>query len=103
MQFEFATAGKVVFGPGSFEKAGAIGRELGEKALLVCGKRRDRADHLAALLGGSGAASVLFQVPSEPTVSLVCQGVKALKDGQCDCVIAVGGGSATPAGRRWCR
>lgn len=88
--FEFATAGRIIFGAGTFAQLDGIAAGYGKRPLVVSGKvtRKRR-----ALTGTT------FTVASEPTIDLVRKGVEAFRDGGCDLVIAVGGGSAIDAGK----
>jgi len=86
--FEFATAGRIVFGSGSFAQLGAIAAGYGSRPLLVTGKRRT-----------DGIAGNAFRVAGEPTVALVREGVEAFRAGGCDLVVSIGGGSAIDTGK----
>ena len=46
MQFEFATAGRIIFGNGSIKQVGVISKAIGQRAIVVCGKNLDRAAEL---------------------------------------------------------
>jgi alcohol dehydrogenase class IV len=89
VRFEFATPARILFGPGTLAEVAPAARAMGSRALLVTGRR----PRLAGLEG------VLFQVPGEPTVDAVREGVKLLRAERCDLVISVGGGSAIDAGK----
>lgn len=99
MHFEFATAQRVIFGPGTFKQAGAIGKELGQRALVVTGKSVERAQRLSELLAAAGVVREFFSVASEPTTLAVREGVARARAAECDCVIAFGGGSAMDAAK----
>jgi alcohol dehydrogenase class IV len=90
VNFEFATAGRIIFGAGSFAQLPAILRQFGEIPLVVTGKRTAVAERLA----GSR-----FRVPAEPTLAMIKDGVDAFRDGKCDSVAAIGGGSVIDAGK----
>jgi alcohol dehydrogenase class IV len=99
MRFEFATAGRIVFGPGAVAELPAIAAAFGMRALVVTGK--DKIRH-AAVIGGleeRGFHCTLFGVSAEPTVALVREGARLLRDSACDVTIAIGGGSAIDAGK----
>jgi alcohol dehydrogenase class IV len=81
--FEFATAGRVVFGPGSAERVPALAAEFGSKPFRVGGSR-------------SGADCI---VRGEPTVDLVREGAAKCRGMNCDVVIATGGGSVIDAAK----
>lgn len=94
MRFEFATATRVLFGPGTFREAAPLARELGQRALLVTGRSAARAQPLGAALQGAGIDHRLLAIPGEPTTRDVEAGVAVARREGCDCVIALGGGSA---------
>ena len=97
--FEFATAGRIIFGPGRVKELGLVARELGQRALVVTGRHPERAKGVAALLADSGVSSFAFSVPGEPEVSTVETGVAQARKNNCDLVVGLGGGSALDAGK----
>lgn len=94
MKFEFATATRIVFGPGSLCEIGAITAQLGKRALVVTGRNTSRADQLLADLQPHDVSALTFAVPGEPELATIEQGTKLAKAEQCDFVIGFGGGSA---------
>lgn len=94
MTFEFATANRILFGPGTFKQAGAIAQQLGRRALVVTGKSASRAERLLQQLATAGVAAEVFSIAGEPTTDAVRAGVERARAAGCDCVIAFGGGSA---------
>ncbi|MCS7024502.1 MAG: iron-containing alcohol dehydrogenase [Bryobacteraceae bacterium] len=95
--FEFATAARILFGPGKVQElAGAI-RRLGTRVLLVCGASTDRAGRVASAIRST--PHHIFSVPGEPTLEAVRQGVETARSLGCDVVVAVGGGSPIDAGK----
>jgi alcohol dehydrogenase class IV len=98
MEFEFATAARIVFGWGA---AAALPREvaaLGQRVFVVTGRGRQR---IAALLEAlaAGVDLTLFQVTAEPTVGLVQEAARRAAAAGCDSVLAVGGGAALDTGK----
>jgi alcohol dehydrogenase class IV len=93
LNFEFATAGRIIFGSGSMAKAGQAAKGLGSTALLVTGRHPERHAVLLDALAGQGISFVNIQVSGEPTVvdarKAAAQGLAA----SCDFVIGCGGGS----------
>lgn len=85
-QFEFATAGRVVFGNGRKSEAISAARALGAKPLLVTGAHPRRAAWF-------GEAETL-PVSTEPSVEDARTGAARAREAGCDVVVAVGGGSA---------
>ena len=97
--FEFATAGRIVFGPGRARELGALAMGLGRRALIVTGRDQARAN---VVLGGLEAAGIqvgFYSVPGEPDLTTIAQGVAQAKQSVCDLVISIGGGSAIDAGK----
>ncbi len=98
--FEFATATRVLFGPGRLAEAPEAVRALGgTRVLLVTGKNTSRARPLQEALERQGLAVHLFSVDGEPTVELAREGAARLAEGGCDAVVSLGGGSALDAGK----
>src|SRR5438445_1147539 len=99
MRFEFATATRIVFGAGTLREAGAVASALGRRALVVTGRRVDRASSLLSLMNASRVAATTFPVSGEPTMDDVVRGAQSAKMDQCDLVIGFGGGSAIDSGK----
>jgi alcohol dehydrogenase class IV len=99
MNFEFATATRIIFGPGKLSELPQIARGFGGRALLVTGSRSAPAQQLTELLESVDVASERFVVAGEPTVPLVNQGVAQAQKSKCQIVVAIGGGSVIDAGK----
>jgi alcohol dehydrogenase class IV len=99
MRFEFATAGRIVFGSGTFGEAGRVAREFGARALVVTGRDPTRADGLVDLLAAQGVECFVFPVSGEPDIATVETGVALAKEKECALVISMGGGSAMDGGK----
>jgi alcohol dehydrogenase class IV len=94
MRFEFATAGRIIFGPGTQEEFGPIAGELGRRALVVHGSNPARSKPLLAIIGAANMEYSCFEVRGEPTVEQVTDGVHHARQAESDLVIGFGGGSA---------
>lgn len=99
MTFEFATAGRILFGEGVLDRAGDVATELGTRILVVGGSTPARAEPLLALLAIKDLPVSTIVVDSEPTVALALQGTKQARDFGADLVIGIGGGSAIDAAK----
>jgi len=94
MRFDFATATRVVFGPGSVREAVSAAAALGRSALIITGRTPSRSDVFAGKLREQNVECTLFSILGEPTVSRVLDGVRIARDAGCEIVIGYGGGSA---------
>ncbi|MCW5553580.1 MAG: iron-containing alcohol dehydrogenase [Verrucomicrobiae bacterium] len=99
MNFEFATATRIIFGAGMLKQIGGLAREFGKHALVVTGRNPARVAALLKHLEANRIAATLFAVAGEPTIGLVEQGIATARAAGCDLVIAFGGGSAIDAGK----
>jgi alcohol dehydrogenase class IV len=93
MRFEFATAGRILFGPGTLSELGKTALELGKCALVVCGSSSARAQPIVAALEAVNLKSCCFETHGEPTTEHITNGVKHARESGCDVVIGFGGGS----------
>jgi alcohol dehydrogenase class IV len=98
-RFDFATATRIVFGPGTLNEAGPAAKSFGSRALLVTGRSPARAAPLQKILDASAVSSTLFSAPEEPATGNIDKGVKLARDERCQIVISLGGGSVIDTGK----
>src|SRR5579875_1521440 len=98
MQFEFATAGRVVFRRGAASDLPRLAREFGSRALIVTGRSQARAEWLRGKFEEADISCSFFSVECEPTLEAVREGVRAARQGF-EVVIGFGGGSAIDAAK----
>jgi alcohol dehydrogenase class IV len=94
MRFEFATATRIIFGEGTAATLPELVRTFGTRPLVVTGASTERAAWLVSALSAK-----VFAVPGEPTVELVREGARRVREGACDVILSLGGGSAIDAGK----
>jgi alcohol dehydrogenase class IV len=99
MRFEFGTATRIIFGPGTFGEVGKIAREFGDRAVVVTNLEPAAVEPLAGRLRESGLHCSLFGVRGEPEIETVRRGVAQAKQENCGVVVSIGGGSALDAGK----
>jgi len=97
MSFEFATAGRILFGAGTVERAAEETRSIGNRIFVVTGKTEDRARPLLDRLGGAAVST--FHVQGEPTTVSTIEAVSAARRFNADAVVGIGGGSALDTGK----
>jgi len=102
--FIFYLPTKLIFGPGEIEKVGSEARQLGDKAMIVTGKRAASAfgiiqrvtDHLEK--EGVGAI-VCDKVEPNPRADTIDKAARLARENNCDMIIGLGGGSAMDAAK----
>ncbi|HOX42092.1 MAG TPA: iron-containing alcohol dehydrogenase [Myxococcota bacterium] len=99
MAWEFASAGRVLFGPGVSAEVPRLAAGLGRRALLVHGRRAAPAEPLAAGLAAEGLAVERLAVPGEPEVAWVDQAAERARAAGVELVVSLGGGSVLDAGK----
>jgi alcohol dehydrogenase class IV len=100
LNFEFATAGKILFGRGVAREIPRLAGELGKRLLVITGKTgRARYSPVFELLDSERQPPTYFTVEGEPAVPAIQQGLLMARENQCDSVLAIGGGSVIDAGK----
>ena len=99
MRFEFATATRIIFGPGTVQEIPSWAGEMGSRAFVVTGRSLERAEPLLEQLGKQGIKCITFQVTQEPTTSIANTAVQQARQAECDLVIGIGGGSVLDTGK----
>ena len=94
MRFEFATATRIIFGEGTAATLPDLARSFGTRPLVVTGASPERTASLVATLSAD-----TIRVAGEPTVDLIRDGARYVKDAGCNVVISIGGGSVIDAGK----
>jgi len=95
---------ELYFGSGTLEKAGGLAARYGSRALVVTGrssmKKIGALDRLLEVLEEAGVAAEVFgQVEPNPSFATVDRGAQRARDGACDLVIGLGGGSPMDAAK----
>lgn len=99
MRFEFATAARIIFGPGTLSEVGPLARECGHHALIVTGRDATRAAPLLDRLVDSGITAATCPIAREPALDDITRGVAQARAAGCDLVIGFGGGAALDAAK----
>lgn len=93
-RFEWATAGRIIFGSGARREAAGLAAQLGRRALVVTGLAAQRAAWLLDDLARQGMATTHLTVSGEPDIPALEAGLSLARAKDCDLVIGLGGGSA---------
>jgi alcohol dehydrogenase class IV len=99
MNFEFATAQRIIFGTGQRNQLPALTQGMGQRAAFITGSDPQRIAPILHLLKTNGANPAAFSIKGEPTVARLTQLVQQARDQGCDYVVAFGGGSVIDAGK----
>lgn len=99
MTFEFATAQRILFGPGQLRELPIIAKTAGTHAALITGSNAERIAPVFQALKKGGANPAAFSITSEPTTDRIAVIAKQARELGCDHVVAFGGGSVIDAGK----
>jgi alcohol dehydrogenase class IV len=97
MNFEFATAGRIVFGLGAFCRLPELAALWGTRVLLVTGRVGDR--HTDVIRDWAQGVAGRWAVSGEPSVADVMAGAEIARRCQADVVVGLGGGSVLDAAK----
>jgi alcohol dehydrogenase class IV len=99
MKFEFATATRIIFGPGTIQEAAPLAAQIGKQAFVVTGRTVERAEMLLGELRKHKIDFVPFSVTGEPTTILVKEALQQARQAKTDLVLGIGGGSVLDTGK----
>ncbi len=99
MQFEFATAARIIFGAGKLNSIADLVTGLGNRVLILSGGPPEIADQLQNLLDLPGLAVSVMRTAGEPTVDSIRQAVDFARQLSANLVIGIGGGSTLDAAK----
>lgn len=99
MSFDFATAGRIVFGRGRVAELGGLVQGLGRRVLIVSGHDPSRSLPAERSLATAGAELEVHRVDGEPTVEDATAGAEHARRFGAELVVAIGGGSALDLGK----
>jgi alcohol dehydrogenase class IV len=94
--FEFATAGRIVFGAGRAAELDVITAGAGSRALVCTGSWPQRHQPLIDRLG---LPTAVVAVSGEPTIEVARAAAEASRAHGADLVVAIGGGSVLDVGK----
>ena len=96
--FDFATAGRIVFGWERLEELPQLASSFGSRVLVVCGSKPQRIQPCLELLERNQHKVECFQVSSEPSIETIETGSRKATEGF-DWVLGIGGGSVLDAAK----
>jgi len=99
MNFEFATANRILFGKRTSDEIATAARNMGSRVFVVTGKNTDRISPILKQVSASGIDVTLYRVSGEPITDVVLEAVADARKNKCDMVIGIGGGSVIDTGK----
>ena len=99
MRFEFATAGRIIFGEGVLDQAGVLASRLGSRVLAVGGGTSARIEPLLDRLGQQDLPVCTCALVGEPSIHGILRLTEQARDFDADLVVAMGGGSVIDAAK----
>jgi len=96
--FEFRTPQRILYGIGCYKKIAELIKEMKkEKVLLVTGKKVIETSYVKEIINSIESMNVKIEIfneiPKEPEMDFVYNGLKIYEENNCELIIAIGGGS----------
>ncbi len=99
MTFEFATAQRVLFGPGMRQQLPGLVAGEGTRVFVIIGGNQERYREVVDLLKTEPFELATFSVSNEPDVSTVGAALEQARAHRAEAVVGVGGGSVIDTGK----
>lgn len=99
MNFEFATAQRILFGSSAAHQIAEHAAALGKRAFLLTGEHSARHPQPLDGLESMGLVAASETIAHEPDITLIQKLTQTARTAQADMVIAMGGGSVIDAGK----
>lgn len=99
MNFEFATATRIIFGTGSASRLPELAAPFGRRILLVTGSSGARQTRVTDALNEAGFELIPCPIHGEPTTHEAEAGARLAQQSGAQLVISLGGGSVVDAGK----
>lgn len=99
MVFEFATATRLLFGPGKIRELPALAAAFGRRILWITGRHPERAASAFQALRDAGLQPQIYSIHGEPSVEQIREGARIARAADIQAVISIGGGSVVDAGK----
>lgn len=99
MNFDFATAQRILFGNGKVHEVTRLAADFGRQAFVVRGMHAANVDELITDLHAAGLDTTSFYVRREPDIQMIETAVQAAREMHADVIIAIGGGSVLDVGK----
>ncbi len=102
--FTFNLPTKIVFGQGTIDQIGIEAAQLGQRAMIVTGKRSASAfgiiEKVTNYLEQEGVGALVFdKIEPNPRTSTIDEAGKLARENECDLIIGLGGGSPMDAAK----
>lgn len=99
MSFDFATAGRIIFGQGSITQLDRLAMDCGSKPLILTGSGNTDAQIIFEAIGSIPRRYTHVRINGEPTIEDIQGAVNIACGEKCDFVIGFGGGSVLDSGK----
>ncbi|MEN8256116.1 MAG: iron-containing alcohol dehydrogenase, partial [Verrucomicrobiota bacterium] len=88
MDFEFATAQRIVFGSGKVRDLPTLTKGMGRRGALVTGSSAERIAPVFQALKKCGTNPAAFSIKGEPTTDRIAELARQAREQGCDFVVA---------------
>jgi len=93
MQFEFATATRIIFGPGTAGQLPALAAQMGRHTFILTGSDPARLSPIIEAIRAQVLEGETYPIMGEPDVETIARAVAKARAMDCDVVVGIGGGS----------